>query len=448
MQRTAAWLAEPGSDGNTKATAKLAPAPPVTSHKVESNLRKNASSAITVGFLSGRFRSHSVARVTRGLIERLARSPRFRVVVLLSTRFSGNNAHDAVTRAISASAERSVELPGDVDGARRAIERERLDVLVYAELGEVDPFIYSLAFSRLAPIQAKFWGHFATSGLSSIDYYLTADAFAPDRWSPAGDALFTEQLIRLQGMSAYLLPPGTTGTGRGCASVEAQHEAYASIAGGSENGAHLYVCLQHLSKFHPQFDEVLRQILRRDKRAHVVLVFQEGWMLWKARLVARFRATLGSAVLRRVHFLPPLSHQQFLALVGAAVVALDTFPIGGCITTLEALGCGTPVVTWPGAMLTEHFAAGMYKLMRVAAEKSVANSSTARLAERSCVATTADDYVRKAVQLGKDTDLRARVSDHISTHEHALYGDTTAVNDWAAFLERAVGQVRSDPRPD
>ena len=168
-------------------------------------------------------------------------------------------------------------------------------------------------------------------------------------------------------------------------------------------------------------------------------------MLWKSRLVARFRATLGSAALRRIHFLPPLSHQQFLALVGAAVVALDTFPIGGCITTLEALGCGTPVVTWPGAMLTEHFAAGMYRLMRTAAEKSVATASSARLAEQTCIATTVDDYVRKAVQLGKDAALRARVSTHISANEHALYGDTAAVGDWAAFLERAVvGQARRD----
>ena len=108
--------------------------------------------------------------------------PRFEVVVLLSTRFAGNNGADAETASILKHAARSVTLPADLPGARRAVAGAKLDVLVYAELGEVDPFIYSLAFSRLAPVQAKFWGHFGTSGLSSLDYYLTADAFTPERW--------------------------------------------------------------------------------------------------------------------------------------------------------------------------------------------------------------------------------------------------------------------------
>ena len=170
--------------------------------------------------------------------------------------------------------------------------------------------------------------------------------------------------------------------------------------GGGGHGR-LYVCLQHLSKFHPAFDGVLAELLRRDERAHLAIVFNEGWGLWKETLATRFRARFGTLAFHRVHFVPSLSHAQFLALVSAAAVALDPFPIGGCITSLEALACGTPVVTLPRAMLTEHFTAGMYRRMDVPQ------------VEEACVASDESDYVRKAIAMADDAELRQRISHQV-----------------------------------
>lgn len=52
------------------------------------------------------------------------------------------------------------------------------DVIVYLELG-MNPTALGLAALRLAPIQCSLWGHPVTSGLPTIDYALTPEAFEP-----------------------------------------------------------------------------------------------------------------------------------------------------------------------------------------------------------------------------------------------------------------------------
>ena len=49
----------------------------------------------------------------------------------------------------------------------------------------------------------------------------------------------------------------------------------------------------------------------------------------------------------RIVLLPRLSREQFAALLSVATIALDTFPFGGGVTTLETLARGTPVLTLP-----------------------------------------------------------------------------------------------------
>jgi hypothetical protein len=63
--------------------------------------------------------------------------------------------------------------------------------------------------------------------------------------------------------------------------------------------------------------------------------------------LARSLASSDFALAHHVVFLPRLDREQFSALLSAATVALDTFPFGGGVTTLETLALGTPVLTLP-----------------------------------------------------------------------------------------------------
>ena len=56
---------------------------------------------------------------------------------------------------------------------RKQIEEEKLDMLIFCDIG-MAPDTFLLAFSRLAPVQCTTWGHSDTSGIDTIDYYLSS----------------------------------------------------------------------------------------------------------------------------------------------------------------------------------------------------------------------------------------------------------------------------------
>ena len=62
-----------------------------------------------------------------------------------------------------------------------------------------------------------------------------------------------------------------------------------------------------------------------------------------------------------------------------------------------------------------------------------------------CVARDRDEYVSKALKLGADPSLRARVSAAIDAKSDELWGDMETVYEWAAFLSTATG--RRPPMP-
>ena len=61
-------------------------------------------------------------------------------------------------------------------------------------------YVQVLASLRHAPVQATTWGHPVTSGMSTIDFFLSADEFEP----PDADAHYTETLIRLPRMGVFV----------------------------------------------------------------------------------------------------------------------------------------------------------------------------------------------------------------------------------------------------
>jgi predicted O-linked N-acetylglucosamine transferase (SPINDLY family) len=153
---------------------------------------------VRVGFVSSFFKDHTVGLWTRGIIEKLPRE-RFEVVVLSIGRHE-----DDVARFIRGHADTYVEVPPLMPAARELIGSLSLDVLVYADIG-MEPVTYTLAFSRLAPVQCVMWGHPATSGIDTIDYYLSSELAEPDD----AQRNYTEKLVRFKNLPLYYYRPPT-----------------------------------------------------------------------------------------------------------------------------------------------------------------------------------------------------------------------------------------------
>ena len=358
---------------------------------------------IRVGFLSRFFWRHTIGKLNAGFIRHLSRS-RFRVILICIP-----GPEDPISQMIRASADEVIALPRRLAEARQLVADQSLDVLFYTDIG-MDPLSYFLAFARLAPVQCVTWGHPSTTGISTLDYFVSNIHMEPQ------DAAkhYTEQLIQFTHVNTCYAEPQLPLPARRRQDFELPEDV------------HLYVCTQSLFKFHPKFDFVLSGILQEDPLALVVLLSGPE-PHWKELLIERFRRTL-PAECSRIQFLPQLTQFEFLHLQALADVLLDTFPFGGGNTSLEAFAFGTPVVTLAGSLMRGRITYACYRQMGIS----------------DCIAATPEEYVQIAIRLGKDPAWRQEIRQRILEQKHLLYDNEQAVQELEQFLIQAVERARTD----
>ncbi len=348
-----------------------------------------------VGFLSRFFTRHSVGHYYMELVRALAARREFEVHVI-----SVDGAVGASFRAEAARRGAYLDVPLQIDAARAAIARLELDVLVYADIG-LHPFSYFLAFSRLAPLQCVLPGHPATTGIPTIDWFISGRQLE----SEAGDSFYSEKLIRLENAPLAFPQPPVIDSLPGRAGL------------GLNSDAHLYICPMRLQKLHPDFDRALLGILAGDPRAEILLFEDPVTGEWGRRLRERFRRSLGRSA-TRVRFLPWAELHELRKIVNVADVSLDTFYFGGGVTSHFVLDMGCPIVTWPSPYLRGRSTYACYAKMGI----------------YDCVASDPEDYVRVALRIGCDPELRADVRRRIMAAKDVLFGNTGAADDLAQLF--------------
>jgi hypothetical protein len=269
---------------------------------------------IRIGFISAFLNHHPVGRTLRGYIEHLPRD-RFEVYVYFITLQGGDfTSGDTVYNSISTLATKFTTLPPENwSHARRVITEDRLDVLVYPDIG-MEPTTYFLAFSRLAPIQAMTFGHPDTSGIGgTMDYFLShADMEVEDEGK--AQELYTERLVRLPGIGYWYraeLPPSSSSSSSSSSSVgkdigreyfgiadedleragvrfeqlvegDQQSDAGRSatpspnITSSPSSKYTLYLVTKSVQFFSPDFQQALASILHRHPRSFLVLLMDTG----------------------------------------------------------------------------------------------------------------------------------------------------------------------------
>lgn len=356
---------------------------------------------IRVGFLSEFLVEHTIGKHYKGFIHHLDRS-RFEVVVI----HTPNARRDSFSQLLDALADKVLTLPTRLEGQQQAVMAEKLDVLFYPDIGMAPP-TYFLAYARLAPIQATSWGHPDTSGLDTLDYYVSSTANEPED----AEEHDTERLIRLNRLPCFYYRTLIAPT---------QRLTKAEL-GLPETGT-LYGCPQTLFKFHPDFDAVLAAIAEGDPMGHIVL--PEGkHSSWTSLLKARWAKSF-PLLLERVLFLPRMPMDRFMALIAHMDVLLDPLHFGSGNTLYDAMVYGTPVVTWPGRFARGRNVVGAYRQMGIADAP---------------IALRLEDYAPLALALGRDPE-RSRALRQASREaaDRELFEDMQAVREFEIFLEAAV----------
>jgi protein O-GlcNAc transferase len=279
-------------------------------------------------------------------------------------------------------------------------------VLIYPEIG-MDPMAGRLGALRLAPSQCVSWGHPATSGYTTLDWYLSSAAMEPDGAAGA----YSERLVRLPGLSTAYAPLPT------------QAVALRRTDLGLREDAIVYWCGQSLQKHLPQWDHLFASIARQAGDCQFAFLEAPAAprlnAVFRQRLQAAFAAE-GLDVDRHLVLLPHLEPARFMAALGLADLALDPIGWSGCNSLLEGLAHDLPFVTWPGQTLRSRH--GLAILREMGVEEGIAQS--------------ADDYVALAVYLGLDREARRRLRARIAGRKDRLYGRTDWIEPMKTFLRR------------
>ncbi len=358
---------------------------------------------LRVGFLSNFFFNCTVGRYFASWITGLDRD-RFETVVFYTNPWVADD-----TRAIAAAADRFHHVAGFAPLAiARRVAAEELDVLVFPELG-MHAETFALAALRLAPVQVAGWGHPTTSGLATVDAWLSCGEMEPEG---AEDA-YRERLVRLPGIGTRYARPTTSST--------KDRAALGLPAEGT-----LYLCPQSLFKIHPDNDELFARVLAGDPRGRLVFFgYRDGPVTqdFRRRLFAALERA-GLDAQERTVFLGFLSHDDYLRANALCDVMLDTLHWSGGNTSLDAISAGLPVVTLPGGLMRGRQSAAMLR--------------RAGLGE--LVARDPDDFVHLALRLGTDSRWRGEVREALQAGAAGLFDDDAPVAALARQLEALAGR--------
>lgn len=358
---------------------------------------KPPSQRLRLGVCSKYLHNHTIGRLTQGLIEKIDRSL-FEVIVI----HSALDKIDHISQSIDQIADLAVRIPENLPAARERIVALELDILFYPDIG-MAPLTYYLPFARLAPVQAAGWGHPVTTGIPNVDYFLSSRLIEPEN----AQEHYSEKLVEFENLPSYYFRP---------LPVKNLTRAELNLPADVK----LYVCPQSLFKFHPDFDSMLGELLRRDPEGRLILISGES-INWDALLHARFTKAFPDVINRAV-FIPRLPTEKFIALLAAADAVLDPPFFGGGNTSYESFSVGAPIVTWPGPFMRGRVTSGCYQSMGFT----------------DLIAHNNEEYISLALRLAHDGEFHNYCKNEILRRSEVLYENSESVKEMEDFFRHAV----------
>ncbi|WP_330205259.1 tetratricopeptide repeat protein [Cyanobacterium sp. DS4] len=294
-----------------------------------------------------------------------------------------------------------------IEKIAKQIKDNDLDILVFLDLSMYSR-MSQLAGLKLAPIQCVTWGHPITSGIPTIDYFISSELIEGDN----AQNHYSEKLIKLPNL-------GVVYPQRKLPQVE-KNKAKFNL----REDKIIYISSQYCSKYLPQYDYIYTEIARQVKNCQFVFIhprINQNNDKITAQLWARIKRSFSNYQLDWQDyciFLPTIkNHQDYWQLLNSCDIFLDTIGFTGFNSTLDALESFLPVITYSGDFFRTRQSEGILKMIQVI--DTIANS--------------VKDYIKLAIRLGQNDELRNNISDKIRKNIYLLYDDWTAVKGLEKF---------------
>lgn len=360
-----------------------------------------SSEKIRIGIVSNYFCNHPVWHaITKGLVSHL-NPGQFEVFL-----FNTNGAEDEETSIAKLKGQYFNCGQSTIDAAR-LIKSHKLDVLLYPEIG-MDTTTRALACLRLAPTQMVAWGHPETTGLSTIDYYLSAELFEGE----TSNLFYSEELIKLPDLGTYIESQAANASNIDLAQL------------GIDANLPILICAGSPSKYDPKNDRVFTQIAKRLGRCQFIFFdFSES-------LTSTLKERLHTAFIKEnihaesfIHFIPFLQKEEFHSLMQQSHLYLDTIGFSGFNTAIQALSCNLPIVTIEGDFMRGRLASAILR----------------RMALSDLICHSGEEYIDRAVELIQNPEIQQIYKKRIEENLHRVFNDLEPIRSLETFL---IGRLR------
>jgi len=361
---------------------------------------KPKTGKIRIGIATGFTHEHSVWKIpTRGWARHLDRD-RFEV----HGYYTGVKDDHCTTEARSLFDTFTHE-PYHFEKLCHSILKDDLEILIYPDIG-MDPTCAKLAGLRLAPTQCVSLGHPMTTGLPTMDYFLSSDLMEPE----GGDLAYTEKLVRLPNLSVHYEP------------LRKGEPKFCRDHFGLPDDALLYFCPQSLYKYLPKHDQLYPLIAKKIPGSRFVFLLSATADRLNEEFAARITRAFDECGLKATDYVTMLPYQgpdEYHALNCLCDVFLDSIEWSGFNTVMEATNAGLPAITWPRSHMRGRHAYAAIKMM----------------GHDEAIATSFEEYVALAIRMGKDNQFRQELRDKTVENRSQIFGDMETIKGLEAFLD-------------
>ncbi|CCI21793.1 FkbM family methyltransferase [Microcystis aeruginosa] len=314
---------------------------------------------------------------------------------------------DEITEEIKASCDHWRSTLGLTDAeVIEQIKQDQIDILIDLA-GHTDDNRLPIFFSKPAPIQASYLGYFATTGIPTIDYWITDHHLHP----VDTEEKTSETIWRLPRCYVAYQPSPEALEVNPLPALSSEYITFGCLNNFSKLNPFLLSLWAKILQALPQSRLILKSHYHNlddpEEKQSVELFLQEqGFNLEQVELIDS-----------------PTLAEDYFALYHRIDIHLDTFPYNGCTTTCDALWMGVPVLTL----------AGDRKIQRMG------NSLLQAIGLEDWIAHSPEEYVNKAITFAQDLEAIAQL--RTSLRERFQKSQLGDVEGLTLALENAYQQM-------
>lgn len=360
---------------------------------------KTPDDKINIGFISSHYTNDSASKYMIGIIKDLDRDI-FNVDVFHFKTYRSNVYFNILWQTDSD----HIVLPEDHNARMSVIEKRDLDILVYCDVTGNDG-TFLLAHSRLARLQITTMLNLGTTGISTIDKYITSRYYGSN-----STYLYSESIVKMSSLGLYCFKE----------TFDIYDKADSKVNAIMKKDKKYITILQRMSYIYCEDILRIKNILNNtDEDVTIVLIDYDGDPNSKKEFFKRMvdcdlDNEEDTELYKRIHIFSRPNSRDIKRIIGGSYLILDTSPFYKKSCLLNIIGLNKLTITISNVYNKTTPASGLYSYMDVTA--GITNNS--------------NEFVNRVIYYTLNEDALRTVETMIKHNKKALYCDKSSVMEW------------------